>query len=117
MCFTIGFPDNSNIQVSEIPDVTKLIDVTSPEFLNLTPELPIGTDKILSAEELSAYIGMFKLLQIQVWSHILYVLNMSFFTLLLVVSSSVFCFQKYSDNKTLRQLLELVNVESEFPLL
>ncbi|XP_077347341.1 Golgi reassembly-stacking protein 1 [Lithobates pipiens] len=51
-----GFPDNSNIQVSEIPDVTKLIDVMSPEFLNVTPEIPIGTDKILSAEELSAYI-------------------------------------------------------------
>ncbi|KAM5156978.1 Golgi reassembly-stacking protein 1 [Mantella aurantiaca] len=51
-----GFPDNPDIQVPEIPDVNKLIDVSSPAFLNVTSELPIGTDKILSAEELSAYI-------------------------------------------------------------
>ncbi|XP_018408991.1 PREDICTED: Golgi reassembly-stacking protein 1 [Nanorana parkeri] len=51
-----GFPDNSHFQVPEIPDVTKLIDVMSPAFLNVAPDLPIGTDQILSTEELSAYI-------------------------------------------------------------
>lgn len=51
-----GFPDNSSFQVPEIPDVTKLINVTSPAFLEVSQELPIGTDKILSTEELSAYI-------------------------------------------------------------
>ncbi|XP_068092033.1 Golgi reassembly-stacking protein 1 [Hyperolius riggenbachi] len=52
-----GFLDNTDVQVSEIPDVANLIDMTSPALLNVTPELPISTDKILSAEELSAYIG------------------------------------------------------------
>ncbi|XP_072268673.1 Golgi reassembly-stacking protein 1 [Pyxicephalus adspersus] len=51
-----GFPDSSNIQVTEIPDVTKLIDVTSPAFLNAPSEIPIGTDQILTPEELSAYL-------------------------------------------------------------
>ncbi|XP_075068273.1 Golgi reassembly-stacking protein 1 [Mixophyes fleayi] len=51
-----GFPDNANLPVPEVPDITKLLDVTSPAFLNVTPDLPRGTDKILSAEELNAYI-------------------------------------------------------------
>ncbi|XP_063777900.1 Golgi reassembly-stacking protein 1 isoform X2 [Pseudophryne corroboree] len=51
-----GFPDHSDLPVPEIPDITKLLDVTSPALLNVKPDLPTGTDKILSAEELNAYI-------------------------------------------------------------
>ncbi|KAM9307674.1 Golgi reassembly-stacking protein 1 [Gastrophryne carolinensis] len=52
-----GFPDNSNAQASESPDLAQLVDVTSPDFLNVSPELPVVTDKILSTEELNEYIG------------------------------------------------------------
>ncbi|KAM4028838.1 Golgi reassembly-stacking protein 1 [Anomaloglossus baeobatrachus] len=51
-----GFPDGSDIQAPEIPDLTQLLDVTSPPLLNVTPDLPTDTDKIMTAEELSAYI-------------------------------------------------------------
>lgn len=53
-----GFPDSSDILMPEIPDLTKLLDVTSPPLL--TPDLPTGTDKILTAEELNAYIEQVK---------------------------------------------------------
>lgn len=55
-----GFPDSPNILTPEIPDLTKLLDVTSPPLLNVTPDLPTGTDKILTAEELNAYIEQVK---------------------------------------------------------
>ncbi|KAG8573298.1 hypothetical protein GDO81_012349 [Engystomops pustulosus] len=51
-----GFPDTPDILVPEIPDLTSLLDATSPPPLNVTPDLPAVTDKILTAEELSAYI-------------------------------------------------------------
>ncbi|KAM3928005.1 Golgi reassembly-stacking protein 1 [Leptodactylus fuscus] len=51
-----GFPDSLDVLAPEIPDLTKLLDVTSPPPLNVTPDLPTGTDKILTAEELNAYI-------------------------------------------------------------
>ncbi|XP_069814952.1 Golgi reassembly-stacking protein 1 isoform X2 [Dendropsophus ebraccatus] len=56
-----GFPDSSNILAPEIPDLTKLLDVESPPVLNVTPDLPTGTDKILTAEELNAYIEQVQL--------------------------------------------------------
>ncbi|KAG9476515.1 hypothetical protein GDO78_003190 [Eleutherodactylus coqui] len=55
-----GFLDTSDIQAPETPDLTKLLDVTSPLPLNVTPDLPIGTDKILTAEDLNAYIEKVK---------------------------------------------------------
>ncbi|XP_056375628.1 Golgi reassembly-stacking protein 1 [Hyla sarda] len=51
-----GFPDSSNILAPEVTDLTKLLDVTLPPLLNVTPDLPAGTDKILTTEELNAYI-------------------------------------------------------------
>ncbi|XP_075683455.1 Golgi reassembly-stacking protein 1 [Rhinoderma darwinii] len=59
-----GFPDNSNIQAPEIPDLTKLLDVTSPALLDVTPDLSTGTDEILTAEELNAYIEQVKVSEV-----------------------------------------------------
>lgn len=53
-----GFPDSSDILMPEIPDLTQLLDVTSPPLL--VPDLPTGGDKILTAEELNAYIEQVK---------------------------------------------------------
>ncbi|XP_073437607.1 Golgi reassembly-stacking protein 1 isoform X2 [Dendrobates tinctorius] len=50
-----GFPDGSDILIPETPDLTQLLDVTSPP-LNVTPAPSTVTDKIMTAEELNASI-------------------------------------------------------------
>ncbi|XP_077124793.1 Golgi reassembly-stacking protein 1 [Ranitomeya variabilis] len=50
-----GFPDSSDILMPEVPDLTQLLDVTSPP-LNVTPDPSTVGDKIMTAEELNAYI-------------------------------------------------------------
>ncbi|XP_053569760.1 Golgi reassembly-stacking protein 1 [Bombina bombina] len=51
-----GFIDASELKLPEIPDLTKLIDMTSPASLNLTA----GTEQFLSPDELNAYIEQIK---------------------------------------------------------
>ncbi|XP_044149248.1 Golgi reassembly-stacking protein 1 [Bufo gargarizans] len=55
-----GFPESPNILAPEIPDLTNLLDVTAPLALDVTSDLPAVTDKLLTAEELNAYIEQVK---------------------------------------------------------
>ncbi|CAJ0920539.1 unnamed protein product [Ranitomeya imitator] len=50
-----GFPDSSDILMPEVPDLTQLLDVTSPP-LNVTSDPSTVGDQIMTAEELNAYI-------------------------------------------------------------
>ncbi|KAM8967171.1 Golgi reassembly-stacking protein 1 [Pelodytes ibericus] len=51
-----GFPDASGLPMPEIPDLSKLLDVTPSDSANLVTDLPGVTDGLLRVNELSAYI-------------------------------------------------------------
>ncbi|KAE8595626.1 hypothetical protein XENTR_v10015819 [Xenopus tropicalis] len=51
-----GVLDPSTLSMPEIPDIKKLIDMASPESMDLAAE-PAGTKQFMGAEELEAFMG------------------------------------------------------------
>ncbi|XP_063308786.1 Golgi reassembly-stacking protein 1 isoform X1 [Pelobates fuscus] len=51
-----GFLDTSGLPMPEIPDISKLIDITSSDSVDLIKNVSPTTDQLLHADDLSAYI-------------------------------------------------------------
>ncbi|KAM4689228.1 Golgi reassembly-stacking protein 1 [Discoglossus pictus] len=55
-----GFIDPSSLDLPEIPDLTKLLDLTSPASLNLAADAVTVPETFLNPDELNAYIEQVK---------------------------------------------------------